>query len=317
MPPPKAALSPAAEPSGPAPGLTNIPPAPDPASHFDLALRWLREKLGGKSEGTLKTIIEDALEEDSAEGGMSMREEERTLLKNMMHFGELTVRDVMIPRMEITGIRRDVSLDELKSHVIEMSHTRIPVYDDSLDKIEGFIHVKDLFPYLAAGRISRSARCCARCCSCRPRCASSTCCSRCASPPATWRSWSTNTAAPRPRHHGGFVRRARRRDPGRARRRRRINAALGRQRSARGRRPRQDRADRAHARRNAAQRRRGAGGLRHARWLHLLHPRPRAGQGRGAEAARAPQDRDHRRRPPPHPPGPHHPPAPAQQSAAA
>ena len=69
----------------------------------------------------------------------------------MIHFGELTVHDIMVPRSDIMALEHDVSMDELKKHVIEIGHTRIPVYNDSLDHIEGFIHVKDLFPYLASG----------------------------------------------------------------------------------------------------------------------------------------------------------------------
>ena len=57
----------------------------------------------------------------------------------------------MVPRSDIMALENGVSMDELKKHVIEIGHTRIPVYNDSLDHIEGFIHVKDLFPYLASG----------------------------------------------------------------------------------------------------------------------------------------------------------------------
>lgn len=121
--------------------------AGDKLSRIESAARWLRGKLGGR-EGSLKEMIEDALQEDSTEGGLSISPEEKELLKNMVHFGELTVRDVMVPRTEIMGVSRNISIDQLKTHVAEIGHTRIPVYDDSLDKIEGFIHVKDLFSHL-------------------------------------------------------------------------------------------------------------------------------------------------------------------------
>lgn len=120
-------------------------------SRLDSAIRWFREKMGTRTEGSIKEIIEEALEDQST-GGATISAEEKSLLKNMIHFGELTAHDVMIPRAEIMGIKRGVSLDELKKHVIEIGHTRIPVYDDSLDTIEGFIHVKDLVPYLASNQ---------------------------------------------------------------------------------------------------------------------------------------------------------------------
>ncbi len=120
--------------------------APSPMSQ---AIRWFREKVAGRPEGTIREMIEEALQEESVNGS-AISEEEKSLLKNMIHFGELTVNDIKVPRSDIMGLRRDVSLDELKQHVIEIGHTRIPVYHDSLDSIEGFIHVKDLFPYLAS-----------------------------------------------------------------------------------------------------------------------------------------------------------------------
>lgn len=122
----------------------------DKFSRLQLAVRWFRNIMSGKGEGTIKEIIEGALEEESSLP-LAISDEEKNLLKNMIHFGELTVGDIMIPRSDIMGLSRNVSAEELKVHVIEIGHTRIPVYDDSLDKIEGFIHVKDLFPYLVAG----------------------------------------------------------------------------------------------------------------------------------------------------------------------
>lgn len=121
--------------------------APSPLSN---AIRWFRAKMGGRTEGTIREMIEDALEEESGHAS-TISDEEKSLLKNMIHFGELTVRDIMVPRSDIMGLKRDVSLAELKQHVIDIGHTRIPVYGDSLDAIDGFIHVKDLFPHLASG----------------------------------------------------------------------------------------------------------------------------------------------------------------------
>ena len=114
------------------------------------ASRWFREKVGGRNEGSLIDMIEEALEDESGEMG-DISAEEKSILKNMIHFGELTVHDIMVPRSDIMALENGVSMDELKKHVIEIGHTRIPVYNDSLDHIEGFIHVKDLVPYLASG----------------------------------------------------------------------------------------------------------------------------------------------------------------------
>lgn len=122
----------------------------DQQSRMQMAVRWFRHKVSGRGENSIKDILEEALEEE-AENGLSISDEEKNLLKNMIHFGELTVRDIMVPRADIMALPRGVGFDELKKYVIEIGHTRIPVYDDSLDNICGFIHVKDLFPCLATG----------------------------------------------------------------------------------------------------------------------------------------------------------------------
>lgn len=114
------------------------------------AVKWFRHKVNRRGEGSIKEIIEEALDEEAADG-IRISDEEKNLLKNMIHFGELTVRDIMVPRADIMALQKTATLDEMKRHVIDIGHTRIPVYEDSLDTIIGFLHVKDLIPCLATG----------------------------------------------------------------------------------------------------------------------------------------------------------------------
>jgi magnesium and cobalt transporter len=138
------------------PEKSDLAPVSKPASAYDkhsrlaLAVKWFRHKLVGRSEAGIKEILEEALEEE-AEHGLRISDEEKNLLKNMIHFGELTVRDIMAPRADIMALSIDMPFDELKKYVIDIGHTRIPVYRESLDNIAGFLHVKDLFPCLATG----------------------------------------------------------------------------------------------------------------------------------------------------------------------
>lgn len=118
---------------------------------MQLAIKWFRHKVGGRPEGSLKDVLEEVLEDNSPEM-QAISEEEKNLLKNMVHFGELTVHDIMVPRTQIMGVSKDTTLADLKQHIIEIGHTRIPVYADSLDQIEGFVHVKDLFPFVAGAK---------------------------------------------------------------------------------------------------------------------------------------------------------------------
>ncbi len=120
-------------------------------SRMTQAIRWFRARAGLRSnEGSLKEIIEEALTENTGEGGAAdISAEEKSLLINLIHFGELTVHDVMVPRSDIMAVPRNVTFEELRQHVITIGHTRVPVYDESLDAVEGFIHVKDLLPFSA------------------------------------------------------------------------------------------------------------------------------------------------------------------------
>jgi CBS domain containing-hemolysin-like protein len=79
----------------------------------------------------------------SAEGGV-VEEDESEMLHAIFDFGELLVRQVMIPRTEIIAVEADMPLDEITQLVTENSYTKLPVYEGDLDQILGILHVKDL-----------------------------------------------------------------------------------------------------------------------------------------------------------------------------
>jgi CBS domain containing-hemolysin-like protein len=71
-------------------------------------------------------------------------EQESDLLHAIFDFGDLLVRQVMIPRTEIIAVEADLPLDEILPLINESTYSKIPVYDDDLDNVLGIIHVKDL-----------------------------------------------------------------------------------------------------------------------------------------------------------------------------
>ena len=77
------------------------------------------------------------------------RREEKVMLKNMLTFGELTVSDIMVPRTDIAAVEMGTDLQQLKRHIVEQGHTRIPVYKGTADSIKGFVHVKDVITLLS------------------------------------------------------------------------------------------------------------------------------------------------------------------------
>ena len=77
---------------------------------------------------------------------------ERQMLRNLLHFSEHDADDVAIPRGEIVAVAADASWDELVARLAEHGHTRLPVYRDTLDRVVGMIHMKDVFGFLAERR---------------------------------------------------------------------------------------------------------------------------------------------------------------------
>jgi len=80
---------------------------------------------------------------ESEEGGV-LEPPEREMLESVFDFGELLVRQVMLPRTEVIAIEADTLQDEIINTVTQHGYTKLPVYEDDLDQIIGILHVKDL-----------------------------------------------------------------------------------------------------------------------------------------------------------------------------
>ncbi len=121
---------------------------------------WQRLKamfFGRDHEPTLREQLEEAIaehEEDSDESGApdqsgDLTAVERTMLRNLLHFSEHRVDDVMVPRSDIVAIDESASFADCIASFAEHGHSRLPVYRDTLDSITGMIHIKDIFAVLA------------------------------------------------------------------------------------------------------------------------------------------------------------------------
>lgn len=89
--------------------------------------------------------LEQALE-------MQKTEDEKAILDSVLHFGEETVAEIMIPRVDVIDLSYEASLDDVMKCVIENNYSRIPVCDRTQDKIKGILYVKDLLPYASSGK---------------------------------------------------------------------------------------------------------------------------------------------------------------------
>ena len=74
-----------------------------------------------------------------------LNETEAEMLHNMFKFSDLMAKQVMIPRTDMVCIPNDITYEELNKVALENQYTRYPVYEENIDKILGFIHVKDLY----------------------------------------------------------------------------------------------------------------------------------------------------------------------------
>lgn len=81
---------------------------------------------------------------DSYKEGV-LNETEKEMLANIFKFSDLTARQVMIPRPDMTSISMDIPIEELNKIISEHQYTRYPVYDEDLDHIIGIIHIKDVY----------------------------------------------------------------------------------------------------------------------------------------------------------------------------
>ncbi|MDZ7315387.1 MAG: hemolysin family protein [candidate division KSB1 bacterium] len=79
----------------------------------------------------------------------AIEEEEREMLHSVFQFGETTVREIMVPRTDVVCIPDDIAFDELIELIKEHGHTRIPVYSETIDHIQGILNVKDLLPLVS------------------------------------------------------------------------------------------------------------------------------------------------------------------------
>jgi putative hemolysin len=75
-------------------------------------------------------------------------EEEKDILKGIVNFGTLTVRQVMKSRVDVSAINVELNFIELMEQMNKLGFSRIPVYKESIDHIQGVLYIKDLLPYL-------------------------------------------------------------------------------------------------------------------------------------------------------------------------
>jgi CBS domain containing-hemolysin-like protein len=123
-----------------------VPPAQEGGDSW--FMRALRTLFGWKPS-TMRSDLTDILEAMSpGESGFSP--EESRMLKNILGLRERRVGDVMVPRADIIAVQQDIKLGELVRVFEGASHSRLVVYDDTLDDPVGMVHIRDLIAFMTA-----------------------------------------------------------------------------------------------------------------------------------------------------------------------
>ncbi|WP_082610026.1 hemolysin family protein [Bosea sp. Root381] len=112
---------------------------------------WLGQfldRLGLRGGGTIREDITEALAQNSDQLA-DLSTQERAMLSNVLSLRERRVGDVMVPRADIIAVPADATLDELLALFRTAGHSRLPVFDDSLDDPRGMVHIRDFLEFIA------------------------------------------------------------------------------------------------------------------------------------------------------------------------
>ncbi len=117
--------------------------------------RVMRILFGWKAAST-RADLELVLTAEQPQSGFSP--EEAAMLKNILGLRETRIERVMVPRADIVAVQQDIALGELVKVFEVAGHSRLVVYNDTLDDPAGMVHIRDLIAFMAARAAARSGR---------------------------------------------------------------------------------------------------------------------------------------------------------------
>ena len=113
---------------------------------FDFLTRAVNRVTGGQSAIETSYVtrqeIRDIIETGEREGVLD--EEEREMLQRTLRFNRTIAKEIMTPRLDMTAMPVDASIDEAIETCVQSGHARLPVYEGSLDNVIGIVHIRDL-----------------------------------------------------------------------------------------------------------------------------------------------------------------------------
>ncbi|MBN1371585.1 MAG: CBS domain-containing protein [Anaerolineaceae bacterium] len=98
----------------------------------------LRQRFSPVTEYELRNWVEEGQAEGSLEKG------EREMIYSIFHFGDTLAREIMVPRIDLQALEINTPLEEAAQALTGSGHSRVPVYEDTVDNIVGLLYAKDL-----------------------------------------------------------------------------------------------------------------------------------------------------------------------------
>jgi magnesium and cobalt transporter len=133
------------------------PPSSGGPSPNDGAPHRLRQFLRLLRRNRVRTTPIDAMVAAAQAEGEEIAPQERTLIGNVLKIHDRSAADVMVPRGDIIAIDGEAPFSELVKTLIQHSHSRLPVYRETLDDVIGYVHVKDVLAPVAERRPAKLA----------------------------------------------------------------------------------------------------------------------------------------------------------------
>jgi CBS domain containing-hemolysin-like protein len=132
--------------------------APNVETAHDIGDSWLGRALRsvfGFKTGSIRANLRSVLEKGAGEAGFSPKE--TAMLRSILSLRERRVADVMVPRADIIAVQKNIALGDLLKVFASQAHSRLVVYDDTLDDAIGMVHIRDLIALMTARAVVAAA----------------------------------------------------------------------------------------------------------------------------------------------------------------
>lgn len=109
---------------------------------------------GARAQADLSIVTEEEIKTlvDAGEEEGVIEEDEKQMIYSIFELGDTLTRQVMVPRMDVMALDVETPMLEALEKIMSAGHSRVPVYEETIDNVLGVLYAKDLLPYLRDGK---------------------------------------------------------------------------------------------------------------------------------------------------------------------